>query len=226
MDGGFDFIRHLKGIYYALKGTRKNFKPAMREILAKLGNIPIIEMYVCRRPLTQKFKKILEFINNASNFRGETHDKLFHLFIILRLENNVTVMLEKNEDLNIDYYKASPVDERIQINFNPPLTMNVMLANAISKYGNTRIFQYNAFSTNCQRFVLDVLEANGVQITQEIQTFILQDVRNLVPSWSQKLAFGITSFYNRLKMAFQGYGELDIRNMPNRQILQMLRINY
>lgn len=204
---GFDLMRHLKGIAHALKGVRMNFKPAMREILSKLGDIPVVDMAVCRRPLSSKFTSILGFFNKATGSKGETHDKLFHLMIVLSLSNGAVVQLEKNEDLNIDYYKKSTVDEVIQMQVPQQTTLNILLQNAISRFGNKRIFEYDAFSNNCQQFVMDVLVANNVQLNDVEKKFILQNVSELVPTWAQRIAHGVTSFYNRLKMAVVGYGQ-------------------
>lgn len=201
---GFDIMQHIEGIRKALEGIRMNFKPSMRELLKKVGQIPIIKIYVCRRPLSSKFSTIINFIN-----KKETHDKLFHLFLILELQDGQKIMLEKNEDLNIANYKKSNVDEVIEIqSYNQTMmkTINELLKNAIDTYGNKKIFEYDAFSTNCQQFVIDILGGSNIMIDNTTKNFILQDVKDLVPSWAQRLAHGVTSFYNRLKMMIQGYG--------------------
>lgn len=216
--GGFNLEQHLKGIEEALKGVRMNFKPSMREILKTCGDIPIIEIYICRRPITSQFKKIVDTINRYSGFEGMVHDKLFHLFFILTLTNNKRIVLEKNEDLNIDYYKLSNVDEIRRIMTTRQYTMNELLKNAINTYGNKRIFEYDAFNTNCQKFVMDIIMANDIEVNQDDINFIIQDVKNLLPKWAQRLTHYITSFYNRLKMAIYGYGMKNIKNMGIKKI--------
>lgn len=209
---GFDLMRHLSGIAHALKGVRTNFKPAMRDILSKLGDIPIVDMVVVRRPLSSKFNAIIGFIGKVTGSKGATHDKLFHLMLVINLSNGSVVQLEKNEDLNIDYYKKSTVDEVIPVQTPQGATLNILLQNAISKFGNNRIFEYDGFTNNCQKFIMDLLVANNVPLNPTETQFILQDVSQLVPAWAQRMAHGVTSFYNRLKMAITGYGQNIPRN--------------
>ena len=244
MNAGFDLMAHLEGLQKAIEGVRMNFKPSMRNILKNIGNTPIYKIYVCRRPLSSKFSMIINFVNKITNYQGTAHDKLFHLFLILELIDNKKVMLEKNEDLNIEYYNKSNVDEVIELTSYDPtkkITINELLRKAIEKHGNKKIFEYNAFSTNCQQFVIDILDANDIYIDDRIHDFILQDVKNLVPSWADKLAHGITSLYNRFKMIIQGYGIIKpnycafcggyTKNMrrhinTNDHYLNVLHINY
>jgi hypothetical protein len=224
--GGVNLYLHIKGVMQAMKGIRYNFKPSMRKILQTVGDMKIRNIYVCRRPLSSKFKTLINIVNMAS-FRKNNpqHDKLFHLFLILQLNDWSSVILEKNEDLNIDYYKPSEVDEVMFIKRDPDTTLSELLTNAIQIYGNNRIFNYDAFSNNCQRFVLDVLSANNIRITKEMNDFILQDVSKLVPQWGKKLAHLVTSAFNRVKMAIQGYGERTIV-LTNNDMLDLLNITY
>jgi len=240
MSGGFDFERHLKGIQEALKGVRMNFKPQMRQILEKEGEKKIIKLYVARAPIPSQIKKLADMINKLSGFEKIQHDKLFHLYLIIKLENMVSVVLEKNEELNMKYYKSSSIEEIKEIFFDKNLNITQLLLNSIDTYGANRIFIYDALTTNCQRFVLDILTANNINVSNDIYSFIIQDVKNLIPTWAHKIANFITSAYNRFKMAIYGYGTLNIHYCPicnknikniidhissNNHLLNLLEIN-
>lgn len=217
MSGGSDIGSHIKGVVHALSGVRMNFKPEMRKMLEKYGNMPIKEMYVCRRPLRSQLKKIVDTVNKYTGFNSVSHDTLFHLFFIFVMMDGANLVLEKNEDLNFVGYVPSNLDEKIKIDLNKShkidITISVLIYNAIAVYGEKRIFEYNAFSTNCQRFVIDVLYANKIMISDKDFDFIMQDVKNLVPVWANKLTHHITSFYNRIKLAVHGYGAGDATNI-------------
>jgi|SRR5208283_3190947 len=243
-----EFKSRLEGLQKAFEGIRMNFKPSMRKFLKNIGNTPIYKISICRRPLSSKFSTIINVINtltaSLTKFKPKTHDQLFHLFLILELIDNKKIILEKNEDLHIEYYNKSNVDEVIDLTSYDPKqnkTINELLNKVIEVYGKERIFEYNAFTTNCQRFVIDILKANNIYIDDNIHNFILQDVKNLVSSWADRLVYKITSFYNRFKMIIQGYGLLDpnycsfcggyVYNMKkhintNNHYLNVLHINY
>lgn len=210
--GGFSLDMHIKGIKEAFKGVRLNLKPAAREMLEQHGNKQVSEIYICRRPLSNKFNTLLGLINKVAGYSGTPHDRLFHLMIVLRLSDGAWIQLEKNEDINIENFKKSSVDEVRRLPTPEFITVGTMIKRAIEKFGYQRIFIYDAFSNNCQRFVLDVLDSNDIQATPDDVAFIIQDVSDLVPVWAQRIAKGVTSFYNRLKMAISGYGYQCSRN--------------
>lgn len=203
---GVDIFGHIKGITEAIKGVRMNLKPSVREILKREGDKRIHVIFVVRRPLSSVFSSLVDLTSKISFFQNKTHDQLFHLFLVFKLEDDTLVVLEKNEDINMSIFKPSTVDESIKFNVIEPVTINMMLSKVISTYGTRRIFEYDAFSNNCQRFVMDFLISNGINLSQPETSFILQDVSKLAPDWARKLTHGVTSFYNRAKMAIFGYG--------------------
>jgi hypothetical protein len=207
MSGENELIRHLKGITRAIYDIRLNIKPESRKIIKKYGDIPIIEMYVSRRPITSKYRTLLDYANKLSGHEPVPHDKLFHLFFIFVLEDNTKIIMEKNEDININYYDPSQIDETKKINIRYSPTINELFYNTIKKYGERRVFEYDPFSWNCQRFVMDVLESNNIHVTPTERKFILQKVKDIAPKWAQKLGKLSANIYNRLKMAIYGYGE-------------------
>jgi len=210
--GGFS----LTDLYHALKGQRDNFKPKMRKLLSVYGDEKISQIQICRRPISSVLNTIINFFSI-----NKSHDKYFHLFYIFTL-NNVHLILEKNQELNMDIYKPSNIDEIINI----PLvdtTINTLLNNAIKEFGKNRILVYNAVSNNCQRFVMDIAIANNFFINADTALFILQNTKNLLPEWADKLTYTITNLANRANILIEGYG---IKTLTNKQIKNILQINY
>ena len=193
--------RHLRGIYLALIGVRSNLKPSAREMVKQYGNQPIRKLEVVRRPLSDKVRNLMKIVGISS----APHDTLFHLFFVLTLDS-ARLVLEKNEDLNIVVYHFNSLDEFRSVPIPQGLTLTQLLGTAISKVPKDRLFRYDAFSNNCQRFVMDVLESNNLPVSPELRSFILQDVSNLAVPWQKKLTAFFTSLANRGKMAIEGEG--------------------
>jgi hypothetical protein len=205
-DGGFDISRYIKGFYKAIVGNRDNLKPSVRDLLSQIGDKPINSLYVQRKPISSKITTILNITNNVSGNK-EIHDDLFHLYIVVEIDN-LLYKLEKNEDINLDRYQGdvSPQDN-VKINNIPNnLTLNSMIQNTINKIGEHDFFNYDAFSTNCQHFILNVLKSNNINISPELHKFIMQNVSDIAPEFSKKISYYVTSLKNRLNLISEGYG--------------------
>jgi len=215
--GLFDSIKsHLKGLLLSLTGNRRNLKPSNRDILSQVGDQPIAKLYVARRPLGNTFYQVLSVMRGFSGgFRGDeaVHDQLFHLFIVVELQDGTKIRIEKNEDINLVRYTESQLPEEVMSVSLPSgsqkLTIQGLLDQTLSTIGEENFFDYNAFSTNCQRFVYDILRSNHFPISSELQKFILQDVSDLAPDWGQKIAYFLTSLKNRANLAIQGEGDIN-----------------
>jgi hypothetical protein len=133
------------------------------------------------------------------------HDQLFHLFFVANL-GSASIVLEKNEDINLGIYKPNQLDEAVTIPTPSGYTLMKLIGTAIERVPAARLFHYDAFSTNCQRFVIDVIDANRLPISTAARSFILQDVGQLARPWQKKLTSFFTSLANRGKMAIQGEG--------------------
>jgi len=165
-------------------------------------------MYVCRRPLGNTFNQVLSVINKISG-GDAVHDQLFHLFIVVILQDGTKIRIEKNEDINIVRYTESQLPEEmmpVPLDLSKGLTIKQLLDQTLATIGEQNFFDYNAFSTNCQRFVFDILQSNHLPISPELQKFILQNVKDLAPDWGQKIAYFLTSVKNRANLAIQGEG--------------------
>lgn len=213
--GGGDIIGSIKGIYKALIGTRDNLKPSVRAVLETDGSIPMSKLYVVRRPLGNTYSTVLNVLNKIDG-KSEVHDKLYHLFFVVELSNGKVYRLEKNEDINIvPYQKSALPEDMIEISSFPKIGLAEWLNKAISTMGSKNFYHYDAFTTNCQHFVVGMLNAIGINPSPEQVKFIVQDVSKLAPSWGKKLTGFLTSLKNRLNMARQGYGEEMTFGNPN-----------
>ena len=207
-----EIARYWRGAKMAWRGVRTNLKPSVRRILEKHGETPITELYVVRTPLNARFQQLVE------HFNGQAHDQLFHLFMVMVLSDGSSWIVEKREDINVEPNDIDlgllsslgnndqAVDARkVQMN-KANFGLKYFLDSARNYMGPTAFYTYDAFSTNCQNFVLNCLIGNNIAVSPQLREFIMQDVRELVPNWAKKVAFNVTSFYNRLKTLIAGEG--------------------
>lgn len=200
-----ELMRYYKGIIMALKGVRSNFKPVVREILKNVGDKQIKTLMIVRTPLTEVLQFFVRRINKEA--RNLNHDKLFHLFIIAILNDGQKYTIEKNENINIKKYEYNKLDDYRQIPFNnKDLTINILLGKTLEKIGKEKFFRYDAFNENCQRFVLDVLTSNNINVQNDLKKFIIQDVHNIVPSWIERVIKTATDIINRSETIIEGEG--------------------
>lgn len=208
--------RHTAGVARAFRGNRRNIKPSSRKVLESAGNAPIVSISVVRAPVQSYINKI---INVASRMRvgkrdSETPSQFFHLFFVIGVHQGASgthqFIVEKNEHINVvpatsdKFANAEKMDVALDDD-HADLTINKMLQNAKDAVG-TRLYEYTATDANCQRFIYDVLAANGFRISAALRAFILQPVENLIPYWAKKLAHVGTSLANRANLIVEGEG--------------------
>lgn len=201
--------RYARGVWMALKGNRTNFNPKARMVLNRYGTASIVKLEVCRRPLRDAFTNILRIVQNKE--QQKMHDQLFHLLIVAHIVTGHVphiekIKIEKNENINITAFNPTQSDDMHEVKgFVSGFCINEMLNNALSRTPSSRIFDYDATSTNCQLFVHDVLKANNL-LTPSLDTFVMQDVSKILPTWSKKLARVFTDIANRGKTIVEGEG--------------------
>ena len=81
------------------------------------------------------------------------------------------------------------------------IKINDLLNNSKSKYGEKRFYTYNAFTYNCQDWLINLLNASNMN-TPELQNFIKQDVKTLASPKLQKTLHAVTNFARVGKQIF------------------------
>jgi hypothetical protein len=159
-----------------------SYRPSVRDAIKKHENEIISNIQIVRTPLA---KAMDAFINVASKGKVEKvkkkgdFDQMFHLNVNLTTTNNNTFVLEKNESINFE--KGSSVkqnSEVLQVDIVPSnLSIGQLLSNAKKRQGDN-YYRYSASSNNCQKFIKDVFESNGINDKKYI-TFIKQDTAEI-----------------------------------------------
>ena len=155
---------------------------AVRQLIETYGGHRIAAMNVVREPIRGIYQWLLNAVTGGrfqQAVASAGHDRLFHLAVVIRLDNGMAFTLEKNQKVTVSPSKAYGNESQYRpVRVPPGLTLARFLDNALRTMGRERFFVYEAFSTNCQDFILNLLHANRM-LTPQLQAFIYQDVAGI-----------------------------------------------
>jgi hypothetical protein len=188
----------------------KDFTNSTKKVLKKYGDLPITGLQIMRAPIISAIDSALNIISLGSWAKlkkDNSFDSLFHLFSVITVAlpngNRKNILVEKNQSINVS--ESIPNRTRdtdvITIAWNSNKTINQMLETTLKAVGPDRFFVYRPFNDNnnggnCQRFITDVLDSNGL-LGPRYASWILQDVEPLVkglPNYVLKFSKGVTDF--------------------------------
>ncbi len=195
-------------IYHAIVG-RDDYPKKFREMLKKYGNIPIESITIYREPIKTFVDIALNLISLGQwnqQKKNYAYDDLFHLYMIITLENGLHVRIDKNHVLETSFPKTLNDDaDHLDIAITPGITINDLMNNARENVGNS-IYHYNAATNNCQVFIDNVLKYSGL-LTNEAHDFIMQNTEELIeelPSFTQKIINSVTDLASRGDILLHG----------------------
>jgi hypothetical protein len=108
------------------------------------------------------------------------YDKLYHLRIEVGLDNGKKIIVEKSKAVIIitEDLTREANTESLKIGSVPDITLKTMMEKTKAKMG-AKFYPYQAFTNNCEDFVLAILESNGMG-DLKYKDFIKQDVKTLI----------------------------------------------
>ena len=165
------------------------------KLLAEHGYKKIIGITVMRTPI--QASKFLKYANVS--LAKKPYDKLFHLFMMLLLEDGTKLTLEKNENISITVYNGRPGTESSVITRVPKRSLAVLLQKTEDRMGRN-YHRYDATDNNCQDFLISLLAANNFGSGNK--KFIKQDVSELVGSKTKAALKGVTRIFGVAKTLF------------------------
>ena len=173
---------------------RDSFNNTAQSMLKIHGDKIINSISVFRAPLKQS--SLLVKVLNGFSSENIPYEKLFHLGFIISV-GETKLRVEKNQVISIDeVYTLKPETEIIEVPLNSKqITFNDFLNNAVNKFGKDRIFKYSAFNFNCQCYVRDTLEANGLYNTV-INDFVYQPMENVIKNLNGSVPKTINAITN------------------------------
>lgn len=194
-----------------IKGKRLDYPPKVREYLKFAGNRFITGIMAVRRPIEipTSIANLLSFNKYKKILDEKQYDDMFHLFLLLKLDNGSNVIVEKNEVINIEPYIHKNDYQAIDISLN---NQNMRLSNLLNRtrqgMGDNRFFTYDIVNNNCQIFIKNILKLNNIGNANDI-FFIKQDVNTVIkvfPNFIQNIVKMITGFATRINILTEGYG--------------------
>lgn len=194
-------------------GIREDFPPYVRNIIAQNAGFTIKSIIICRNPINNNIHNLLNMVSRgqiSENMKKLQYDKLFHLFMIIKLYDNRMILVEKNEVVNMKIIKEDvPIDSYIEIKLVYPITFGNFIKNAVNKIGKS-IYLFDHINNNCQKFVTDLLKSNNL-LTPEADKFINQDIKSIfstTPKWVNVISKLATDSYALLNRLIYGKGIL------------------
>jgi hypothetical protein len=216
-----DFIDKVKaGINLgisALTGTLTNElskRPIiLQEFLNMYGNNTVTRVVIMRAPVMPVIEWIIKTQLSFRPIEEQLkYDRIFHLSANFYLNNGMKVMIEKNERISINVNGRDENKEGVETFLIDRIPNQITLVDAFNRaereYGTTRMYYYNGATTNCQRFILDILSVFGVENTELLQAFVLQDATSLLNKYMAKLSLLITDYYG-IKNYIQRGGQIN-----------------
>lgn len=184
--GIFDFVKD------KFQKVRKFFSPRLddynnttKKYIQMYGEIPIEDIFIYRTPLDTLLTKAINVLSLGQWSKLQSQygfDKFYHLALVLRLQNNKNIIVEKLEVVSVsDSYKTNSKTENMKIDEYQPqtLTLNELLNNARTGLNNDKLFfGYDPLNNNCQYFIKYLLEYSNLY-SQKAQQFLFQDISQL-----------------------------------------------
>jgi hypothetical protein len=214
-------FRYVNAVIYG----RNDYQPKVREILAKYGDKKIVAAEVRRTPLGIVLMSALNVFSLGQIAKNNPYDKLFHLSLVVKLEDGNTILIEKNEVINMT---VDPVyvdkTESKEVPIQRQIKLNELMQNTRDRMGD-KFFIYSARNCNCQDFILNILIANRLD-SPELIDFVKQDSIKIFGNMTylRKFSNTLTDIAGRANVVINGYGELSKSNgLSNMELDGMLK---
>jgi len=172
------------------------FPPADRKLIEEVGSEKVEKLTLFRYPIAlSKFAKFIGALKNTP------YDDLIHIGVVI----NGKYLTEKDAVLNFEKSGVpSQSTDTLDVQLGTKsITINDLLENTRKRMGDQRFSEYRALSWNCQDYLQNMLEANGVS-TSETTKFIKQDLEQItknLPSYANAISnffTGAKAVVNRL----------------------------
>jgi hypothetical protein len=184
--------------------------------LDKFRDVKISSVMIVRTPIFKAINKLADFLTKGKftkDMLANGYDDMFHLAVIVKLENGVHLKIEKNETVEISRVPGFPPKDiqqrKVYLRKTPP-TLGEAWKNFEGSYPNKRVmYNYDSLKNNCQRAIDNFLSSNQRYwyYDKQDKAFVKQDVKFIADNYP-KLAKGakaITDLAQRLTL-FKWYG--------------------
>lgn len=220
VQGGFIGIGSAYNAYDAYKtftqGREQGLPPYSRDTLKKYGSHRVVNAILFRRPIPSALTYALKLYVDNNKIFTTSYDKLFHLGVMLILDNGIIISVDKNQVINIKKIDKIEVQstktgtEIKEVNLNNHIyTLDQVISNTRTRMGD-KFEVYNAFTSNCQDLILNLLDANKYGNKSD-RIFIKQDLTELIKNiqlypYFQAFLQGVTDLARLTDIILYGKG--------------------
>jgi hypothetical protein len=190
---------------------RDGYSPSVTAIIEKFADQEVKSIELHRRVLPTVYTGLLNVLTLGEfnkRIKDQPKDKLFHISMWIKLANGKTVLVEKNEVINMKVNPKKEKEEEVQPAGAVPagLKFGEMLDKTQKEMGG-KYFTYSARDNNCGNYIEAVLKANGMN-TKETNDFIGQDAKAILKGYPRisKALNAITDVAGRASVVMEGGG--------------------
>lgn len=206
----------------------------------------IKKLYICRKPVEKILLEIISKINNDFNkmLKDErySYDNIFHLYLIIELENGIFIRTEKNPRIIFKYMETNDLDtndyyEIKCYNFKNKCTFSEIILECQKIMGDN-YDKYDSITNNCQIYVLNMIKAYfkviNIPIPEYYEKYIYLDIpkviskisdNNIINSYSTKIAKYITDIGRKFNSLLgKGFSNIE-EPISNFDIMEYLNNN-
>ena len=193
----------------------RGYKPLIQKLLTQYGDKQIIGITIIREPIKQYVNILTNIITlgEIDKYKNTYNiNELFHLYMIVSLNDGSFIRVEKNEEIDIEKVNSMPqLDPKFVYVCKLPsnnLTLNILLNKTLNTIGQARYFKYDALNNNCQNYLYNILSTNGFNsINPDMKQFIIQDLTQLankLGDTSKDIMNGLTNIKKRINIITGG----------------------
>lgn len=168
-------------------------------IIKRKGNKKIVELSVCRKPVTTIMQKALNLFTRGKWEAVKAkynYDDIFHLYLIMKLEDGSVYSIEKNQRVKITKGAIKGGEcRKVKTNIN----LEQFIINGESSGSN--FYRYNAEQYNCQNFINTILRLNNIN---GLSGFIMQNTQELLTPFVKKLSQAASDAAGVVDIALNG----------------------
>ena len=187
----------------------KQFPKSARDFLIKYKDAKISNFVIRKNPIQSGVEKVLNFVSQGKYNeikQDYAYDTMYHLRLDFEIDGRI-YMTEKTANIQFRNGMTTEEDEVYKINSDKVIPLLTAVENTYKKMGSN-FFSYDAFTNNCQNYIMNFLSANGL-LTGDAKNFIYQPVDDMVkklPSYVKKFASGVTKIGSFVDKGLQAIG--------------------
>ena len=169
-----------------------DFSNKIIDILQHYGTQKIIKIELARKPISKNIERALNMFSfgKFNELKNKLpFDELFHLSLILTLQNGKEISLEKNSIVNMDVNKSFIDTEINTLNKRIKYDLIQFICIPLKKMGREKFFIYDPFKNNCQMFIRNVLISLNLY-DNKTDGFLFQDISSLINGLPQYIKYG------------------------------------